>query len=135
MTRLHSLRILLLFVFILTVNVLVEAQPNIETLRWRYIGPVGNRVTSIVGVPGQPYIYYAGSASGGIFKTVDGGIPWSGACQEEARPADHIGQVHRVADHPVRSGSGHAAVGGDDAETATKRELGVDLEEHASNDD
>ena len=64
-----SLRILSVSVFILsaTVVALVQAQqPNTDALRWRYIGPVGNRTTSIVGVPGQPYIYYAGSASGGI---------------------------------------------------------------------
>ena len=26
-------------------------------MRYRYIGPVGNRVTSVVSVPGQPNIY------------------------------------------------------------------------------
>ena len=45
-------------------------------LRWRYIGPTGNRVTSVAGVPGDPKVYYAGAASGGIFKSVDGGIHW-----------------------------------------------------------
>ena len=35
-------------------------------LRYRYIGPVGNRVTSVVGVPEQPNIYYAGAASVGV---------------------------------------------------------------------
>ncbi len=54
---------------------LVHAQQNTDALRWRYIGPVGNRTTSIVGVPGQPYVYYAGSASGGIFKTASGTSP------------------------------------------------------------
>ena len=46
-------------------------------LRWRYIGPVGNRVASVVGVPSDPNVYYAGAASGGIWKTVDAGIHWS----------------------------------------------------------
>ncbi len=46
-------------------------------LHWRYIGPVGNRTTSIAGVIGDPNIYYAGAASGGIWKTIDGGIHWS----------------------------------------------------------
>jgi photosystem II stability/assembly factor-like uncharacterized protein len=45
-------------------------------LRWRYIGPDGNRVSAVTGVPGDPRIYYAGSASGGIAKTIDGGIYW-----------------------------------------------------------
>ena len=46
-------------------------------LRFRYIGPVGNRVTSIAGVPGDFNTYYAGAASGGIWKTVDAGIHWA----------------------------------------------------------
>src|SRR5262245_1142669 len=45
-------------------------------MQYRYIGPVGNRVTSAVGVPGQPHVYYVGAASGGIWKTTDGGVTW-----------------------------------------------------------
>ena len=45
-------------------------------MKWRYIGPIGNRVTSVAGVPGNPLIYYVGAASGGIFKSTDGGIHW-----------------------------------------------------------
>jgi photosystem II stability/assembly factor-like uncharacterized protein len=46
-------------------------------LRYRYIGPVGNRVTSVAGVPGDFNTYYVGAASGGIWKTVDAGIHWA----------------------------------------------------------
>ncbi len=66
-------------------------QPNADAMRWRYIGPVGNRTTSIVGVPGQPYIYYAGSASGGIFKTIDGGIHWEAIF--DGQPVSSIGSL------------------------------------------
>ena len=45
-------------------------------LRYRHIGPVGNRTTAAAGIPGDPLTYYAGAASGGIWKTVDGGIRW-----------------------------------------------------------
>jgi photosystem II stability/assembly factor-like uncharacterized protein len=45
-------------------------------LRFRYIGPVGNRAIAVASVPGDPNIYYVGAASGGIFKTTDGGIHW-----------------------------------------------------------
>ncbi|HEU4996455.1 MAG TPA: hypothetical protein VFT29_16680 [Gemmatimonadaceae bacterium] len=45
-------------------------------LRYRYIGPVGNRSVAVVGIPGDPNVYYAGAASGGIWKTTDGGINW-----------------------------------------------------------
>ena len=42
----------------------------------RYIGPMGNRVSAVAGVPGNSLVYYAGCASGGIFKTIDGGTHW-----------------------------------------------------------
>ena len=56
-----------------------QAPPAAEAqapMRWRYIGPVGNRVSSVAGVPGDPNMYYAGAASGGLWKTTDGGIHW-----------------------------------------------------------
>src|SRR6266404_3516419 len=49
---------------------------TLGALRYRYIGPVGNRVSAVAGVIGQPNVYYAGAASGGIFKTTDGGTHW-----------------------------------------------------------
>jgi len=33
-----------------------------SALQWRYIGPIGNRVASVVGVPGDANVYYAGAA-------------------------------------------------------------------------
>ena len=94
MTRHPSSRILsvIVFIFSLTVVALVQAQqPNTDAMRWRYIGPVGNRTTSVVGVPGQPYVYYAGSASGGIFKTMDGGIHWEAIF--DGQPVSSIGSL------------------------------------------
>ena len=45
-------------------------------LQYRFIGPPGNRVAAVVGVPGDPNIAYAGASSGGVWKTTDGGIHW-----------------------------------------------------------
>ena len=45
-------------------------------LPYRHIGPEGNRVVAAVGVPGDPNVYYTGAASGGIWKSIDGGIHW-----------------------------------------------------------
>lgn len=45
-------------------------------LRFRYIGPPGNRAIAVASIPGDPDVYYVGAASGGIFKTTDGGIHW-----------------------------------------------------------
>ncbi len=111
MTRHPSFRILSVSVFILSVTVVafVQAQqPNTDTMRWRYIGPVGNRTTSIVGVPGQPYIYYAGSASGGIFKTTDGGIHWEAIF--DGQPVSSIGSLAIAPSDPnvVWAGTGEA---------------------------
>lgn len=47
-----------------------------DALRFRHIGPEGNRISAVAGVPGHPSVYYAGAASGGIFKTTDGGTRW-----------------------------------------------------------
>ena len=86
----------------------VAQQLNTEAMRWRYIGPVGNRTTSIAGVPGQPYIYYAGSASGGIFKTTDGGIHWEPIF--DAQPVSSIGSLAIAGSDPniVWAGTGEA---------------------------
>jgi hypothetical protein len=46
-------------------------------LSYRFIGPPGNRVDAVVGVAGDPSTYYVGAASGGIWKTTDGGVHWS----------------------------------------------------------
>ncbi len=52
------------------------APESYSQLKYRYIGPVGNRATAVVGIPSNPWIYYVGAASGGIFKTTDGGVHW-----------------------------------------------------------
>lgn len=42
-------------------------------LQWGFIGPIGNRASAIVGDPGNPAVVCIGAASGGIWKTSDGG--------------------------------------------------------------
>ena len=48
-----------------------------KDLNFRFIGPEGNRAIAIAGVPGNPMINYIGAASGGLWKTTDGGISWN----------------------------------------------------------
>src|SRR5690242_13459816 len=57
----------------------ISTQPDdpLAELRWRFIGPNGNRVAAVAGVPGNPFIAYAGAASGGIWKTENGGSTWT----------------------------------------------------------
>jgi photosystem II stability/assembly factor-like uncharacterized protein len=45
-------------------------------LHWRFIGPIGNRAAAIAGEPGNPMVDYLGAASGGIWKTENGGVDW-----------------------------------------------------------
>ncbi len=46
-------------------------------LPWRHIGPEGNRFSTAAGIAGDPSTYYVGAASGGIYKTTDGGVHWA----------------------------------------------------------
>ncbi|HEX6750559.1 MAG TPA: hypothetical protein VF092_24935 [Longimicrobium sp.] len=46
-------------------------------LRYRMIGPGrGGRVTTVTGVPSQPFTFYQGSTGGGVWKTTDAGQTW-----------------------------------------------------------
>src|SRR5579872_4659136 len=49
---------------------------GLGALHFRPLGPEGNRVASITGVPGDPMTVYIGAADGGIWKTTDAGINW-----------------------------------------------------------
>lgn len=75
-------------------------------LSYRHIGPVGNRVASVAGVPGDPLTYYAGAASGGIWKSVDGGEYWEPIF--DGQPDHAIGALAVAASDPeiVWAGTG-----------------------------
>ena len=45
-----------------------------EPPRFRFMGPAaGGRISAIAGVPGDTLTLYLGNASGGVFKSTDGG--------------------------------------------------------------
>lgn len=79
-------------------------------MRWRYVGPEGNRTDAIAGVPGDPLVYYSGSASGGVFKTVDGGIHWTPVFDDQ--PVSSIGALAVAPSVPntVWAGTGEAFI-------------------------
>jgi photosystem II stability/assembly factor-like uncharacterized protein len=81
-----------------------------DQLRWRYIGPEGNRVSAIAGVPGDPQTIYAGSASGGIFKTTDAGLTWDPIFDDH--PVSSIGDLAVAPSDPsiVWAGTGESCI-------------------------
>ena len=60
-------------------------------LSYRHIGPVGNRVSAVTGVPGDANTYYFGSASGGVFRSTDGGHQWTPVFDDQ--PVGSIGSI------------------------------------------
>ena len=86
---------------------------NQDPFRFRFVGPiVGNRIASVAGVPGDPNVYYAGAASGGVWKTTDGGNRWEPIFDKEPAGGHRragggaLRSQHRVGRH--RRSVGHS---------------------------
>ena len=79
-------------------------------LSYRFIGPPGNRVSAVTGVAGDPYVYYLGAASGGIWKTVDGGVHWQPVFDDQ--PVSSIGAIAVAPSDPnvVWAGTGESMI-------------------------
>ncbi|HLB37633.1 MAG TPA: hypothetical protein VJL31_13770, partial [Gemmatimonadales bacterium] len=89
------------------------AQPQLDPalysrLRYRHVGPVGNRLTAVYGVPGDPNTYYVGAASGGVWKTTDAGLNWEPLF--DGQTAQSVGHLALAASNPniVWVGTGEA---------------------------
>src|SRR6185312_5490247 len=70
-------------------------------LRWRFIGPNGNRAAAIAGEPGNPMVDYVGAASGGVWKTENGGVSWKPVFDHEKVSAIGALAVADSAPHTV----------------------------------
>lgn len=65
---------------------------QLKALRFRFIGPQhGNRASAVAGVPGNPNVYYVGAASGGVWKSTDGGFRFHPVFDKE--PVQSIGAI------------------------------------------
>jgi len=64
----------------------------LQGMQYRLIGPFrGGRVLAVAGVAGDPQTYYFGAASGGVWKSIDGGAHWTPLFDRE--PVSSIGSI------------------------------------------
>lgn len=85
----------------------------LKKLKFRSIGPAaGGRTTRSCGIPGDPTTYYVAAASGGVWKTTDGGLTWKPIFDDQ--PTSSIGAVAVAPSDPnvVYVGSGEANIRG-----------------------
>ncbi len=68
---------LLACIFCCTSFCQIPDSAQLTQFHFRFIGPDGNRAIAVAGEPGNPMVAYVGAASGGIFKTTDGGVSWT----------------------------------------------------------
>ncbi len=91
----------------------LKAPAEFAKLKFRSIGPAtGGRVSRVVGVPGDPYTYYAATAAGGVWKSENGGISFKPVFDEQ--PVSSIGSIAVAPSDPnvVYVGSGEANIRG-----------------------
>jgi photosystem II stability/assembly factor-like uncharacterized protein len=90
-----------------------ESPKEFKALKYRNIGPAaGGRVARAAGVPGNPAVYYAATASGGVWKSLDGGTTWRAVFDDQ--PVSSIGSLAIAPSDPnvVYVGSGEANIRG-----------------------
>jgi photosystem II stability/assembly factor-like uncharacterized protein len=90
-----------------------ESPKEFKALKYRSIGPAaGGRVSRASGVPGNPLIYYAATASGGVWMSSDGGTSWKSVFDDQ--PISSIGSIAVAPSDPniVYVGSGEANIRG-----------------------
>ena len=82
-------------------------------LKFRLVGPaVGGRVSRVAGVAGNPLVYYAASASGGVWKSENGGVEWKSIFDDQDDSS--IGSIAVAPSNPavLYVGAGEANIRG-----------------------
>jgi len=115
--RAIALSLLVLALFVATAGQ-AAAEPGavenpLDGLTYRLIGPAaGGRVAEVAGVPGDPLTYFAATASGGVWKSVDGGFAWESVFDDQ--PTSSTGSIAVAPSDPnvIYVGSGEANIRG-----------------------
>ncbi len=97
-----------------TVPAALPRQPvAFDSLQYRLVGPFqGGRVSRVQGIAGDPTTYYAASASGGVWRSQDGGLTWKPIFDDQ--PISSIGAIAVAPSDPnvIYVGSGEANIRG-----------------------
>jgi len=89
------------------------SEDPLRGLEYRLIGPAaGGRVSRVAGVAGDPLTYYAATAAGGVWKSVNGGGKWTSVFDDQ--PVSSIGSIAVAPSDPnvIWVGSGEANIRG-----------------------
>ncbi|HEY2934066.1 MAG TPA: glycosyl hydrolase [Acidobacteriota bacterium] len=87
--------------------------PEFKGIKYRLAGPyAGGRISRVAGVPADPLTYYAATASGGVWKSSDGGKAWKPIF--DSQPISSIGSIAVAPSDPnvIYVGSGEANIRG-----------------------
>ena len=78
--------------------------------RFEYMGPANaaGRIAAAAGVVGKPGVYFAGAASGGVWKTTDGGATWKPTFDNQTSQAIGALAVANTNPNVVWAGTGEA---------------------------
>ena len=95
-------------------HVALEAASPFSELEWRALGPknCGGRIEGIDSPVGKPSIIYAGVGSGGVWKSINGGLSWEHVFAKQSTFAIGDVTVDPSAGETVWVGTGEAHLGG-----------------------
>ncbi len=115
MTTLLLRKLLLMIVLLLhgSLSAQDEQEQTENGLEYRLIGPAASgRVARVTGIAGDPLTYYAATASGGVWKSENGGLQWSAVFDEQSISSTGSVAVANSNANVVYVGSGEANIRG-----------------------